>query len=196
MQIVRAYSTSSSRLLLGQFQKELHVNSQCWQALVTGTSITKSPTGNVAKRRRIAYFRVLENQRLVSVHFTAHGREAGVRTWRAYRDEDPVAVPVDGAEPVRTDPHVERHEKMMHLCVGEGRAEDISGWGRARDRWGIPVRSLAVAVLRSDGWLIQSVDGSSDHWRMKRAQIERGLRLLGENYSSSKRGGNNNHDQD
>lgn len=97
-------------------------------------------------RRRVAYFRIYNEEVIWEAHITKHGRQAGVRNHQARRDSDDRVALISGHPPIHTGPRIVNTGYSYELVIGEGDPHGLRTKGnRNIDQWGDPVVHIATS---------------------------------------------------
>ena len=96
--------------------------------------------------KRIAYFRIYDNQSIWSIYITEYGRKAGIRNYETRRPDDTESAQIIGYPPIRDSRIEVTYHNDLDLIIGEGEAREpiIHGKQRNIDRWGDPVVLIAT----------------------------------------------------
>lgn len=129
---------------------------------------TNKPTDQV---RKVAYFRIYQDEVLQEIHITSHGRKAGIRNYQARRPEDGSNTPITGHPALPVKPRIHPvSPTCVDALVGEGDPYSKHGMIRnnlpkAEDRHGDLGIRLATAVRLTkretnswSGWLVKDLE--------------------------------------
>lgn len=148
----------------------------------TGLPVIRKLDPSTGKRsqgsRRIAYFRVYDNNEIFEINITRYGREVGIRNYEARRPADRRSAGIVGHAPIHTGPRIVKTDGTYSLELGEGDPDSCKlSPGRNADRWGDP--ALRAASCRritnlEAGWWGYAFENhvTWDHYPMERATGE------------------------
>jgi hypothetical protein len=129
--------------------------------------------------KRVAYFRVVDQFDGHEIYFTKHGRETGVRNYKAYETGYAGSALIGGCPPIHTEPRIDETGYSLRLVVGEGNPDDMITGTDHVDRHGDQAYVIAqahrVTLAESDGswsgWSVQDIHGRS-HFPIEGATVE------------------------